>query len=267
MKTLVRVIQWVFLALFLLFSIESFSNTDISGGIFGLLLVIAIAPGLWKKLHEKFNAISAYAIRVGITFVLIVLTVSIFPPTQEEIEQSKVKEEVTEPTKIQDTLKKESALDSHSITQSHEGIAKKLAKEMKKKSPVIPGLMPVDVYGSLKSMGFEIKKDFNPCCIWMASDGSQPVWYKADIYGEDAASVKRINAWIVGFDGIDYSKLGKPYLGFIASLPYDGSQPDKARSWVEKNINRKGAETDIGGVRFKIDLTKTSRHLSVFVAK
>lgn len=62
--------------------------------------------------------------------------------------------------------------------------------------------------------------------------------------------------------------VSKGFLGYCSTLPYDGSDPDKAKEWIEKNIGNanqpgKSITTTIGNVEFKLAGGKYIRLLSM----
>lgn len=116
----------------------------------------------------------------------------------------------------------------------------------------IPGLMPVDIYLNLEEKGFETTKELNPCCSWYSVSGSSPVRYLAEVYGNSASTVYRVNASVTTTIDKNTKAIAKPFFGYIATLQYTGSNPEVARDWVEKNVGKK-ASTVIGGVTFELD--------------
>ncbi|NPV92088.1 MAG: hypothetical protein HPY50_15080 [Firmicutes bacterium] len=65
-----------------------------------------------------------------------------------------------------------------------------------------------------------------------------------------------------------YLAVAKGFLGFSSTLPYDGSDPAKAKEWVEKNISKanqpgKPITTTIGQVEFTLAGGKYIRLLSL----
>ena len=121
---------------------------------------------------------------------------------------------------------------------------------------VLPGLAAVDIHGNLTNKGFELTKDF--------SDPNQPIWtcteetgdYRATAIAYGDGSPTKITLVRASFD--DFSKRrenrqeAKDFLSFIATLPYDGSEPVKAREWVRSNSGR-NKSTVIGGVTFELN--------------
>lgn len=101
----------------------------------------------------------------------------------------------------------------------------------------IPGIMPVDVYLALEKEGFSTAKELSPCCTWYSSlGGNSPIIMTAETHGNSPSSVYRINARVVTTIDKNTKEVAKPFMGFLATLQYSGSQPELAREWVETNI-------------------------------
>ncbi len=62
-------------------------------------------------------------------------------------------------------------------------------------------------------------------------------------------SIKLVTATSLGLSGGDDE--ARVLLGFVASVPYDGAEPDAARAWVEENVG-KNTETMFGGAKFRL---------------
>ena len=117
----------------------------------------------------------------------------------------------------------------------------------------IPGVMPVDVYLNLEKDGFTTNKELNPCCNWISVKGDMsPIRYLAEVYGNSSNSFYRVNASVTTTIDKDTKAIAKPFFGYLATLNYTGSNPEKARKWVEKNIGKK-VKTEIGGVVIELD--------------
>jgi len=108
---------------------------------------------------------------------------------------------------------------------------------------IIPEIMPVDVYLALEKEGFSTAKELNPCCTWYSSlGGNSPIIMTAETHGYSPSSVYRINARVVTTIDINTKEVAKPFMGFLATLQYSGSQPELAREWVEANIGKRASK-------------------------
>lgn len=115
------------------------------------------------------------------------------------------------------------------------------------------GIYAVDVYGNLESKGFSVEKLRDSglgLSAWYCSMTQGNTVYKVDASGESETKVSNVRATITG-DRNSIDSMAAQFLGYVASLPYEGSSPNRARAWVESNIGR-SASTEIGGVRFEL---------------
>jgi hypothetical protein len=158
------------------------------------------------------------------------------------------------------------------VDTSSQNLVKSVTTDIKSNATVntIPDLMPVDVYLSMEKRGY--KTDFDAKnYIWSSTkeigsvlghDGA--IYYLVEVSSQNTDSVSRVNARIT-VTKKDTSAIALPELLFVASVPYKGSDPQKAQEWVRQNIGKK-SKTVIGGVIFEIDApATTSRSLSIYV--
>lgn len=127
----------------------------------------------------------------------------------------------------------------------------------------IPGIMPVDVYLSLEKKGFSTEKDLGGSLKeWKSVQTSGQMIYQANTWGHTASSVHTIFGSVLFPKPDGLGTMGGDFLGFLASIQYDGSDPAKARDWVIQNIDQSHASTIIGDVIFEIGApNKDSRTL------
>ena len=55
----------------------------------------------------------------------------------------------------------------------------------------------------------------------------------------------------MNYSSADTNDKSKDFLGYVASIPYEGSKPAEAREWLKNNIHHNASIT-IGNVRFEI---------------
>jgi len=131
---------------------------------------------------------------------------------------------------------------------------------------VIPDLFPVDVYLNLENQGFEITKDFENCCIWVASKSmANGRTMGAEIYSHNASSVERINASIVGYANDDVTVMAKQFLGYVAAVPLESVNQDEIRDWVGANIS--GGSKNFGPINIEIERVKKNSYLLSITSK
>lgn len=137
--------------------------------------------------------------------------------------------------------------------------------ENKPAEKIIPGLTATDIKLNLEKHGFE----FTGPRPMTSSDGYFDEGKATDLAtGVDysvtinALSPSQVRAVTFRADGtlaagsVSRSKIlsvAKEYLGYCATVPYDGANPQQARKWVESNITKvkqgKPVETVIGNAK------------------
>ncbi len=116
---------------------------------------------------------------------------------------------------------------------------------------VIPGLKPVDVYGELHyrrdlSVAGPVRDEGR--LIWDCRKNVNGTVFSVLITSQNDESIEVIEA---STDGADPDS-AKDFLGFVASIKYEGADPEAARAWVLDNLGQSDAETVIAGVKFRL---------------
>src|SRR5215212_8670026 len=119
----------------------------------------------------------------------------------------------------------------------------------------IPGLTPQDVYLSLENRGFTCSEpelmqpedEVRWTCERQGTKGR----YLVEISSKDANSVRLLKAWVISHERARADALAGDFLGYVATVPYEGAQPEKAKAWVEQNVGSK-ASAEFGGVSYTL---------------
>ena len=127
----------------------------------------------------------------------------------------------------------------------------------------IPGLTAVDVTGNLKNIGFQctgitataVQGSFNWTCKRSSADGA--LQHDVLITGGGPTQIALVNATIFQFGATASDAVAAQFLGYIATTPYEGAQPARAKAWAEANVT--GGVTTISGVKFELVRAETSR--------
>lgn len=128
----------------------------------------------------------------------------------------------------------------------------------------IPGIAGVDVYGNLKDRGFSVKRDIGKNSVFWICESSNPMAsYRVDVTARTPSQVMFVSGTLLYFGDKKVNSFAEPFFGYLATLPYTGSNPEEARKWVEKNIGNIGAKTSIGDVEFLISGNERSRILQL----
>ena len=131
----------------------------------------------------------------------------------------------------------------------------------------IPGLFPVDVYGNLENQGFtcEGPDPIGDDEVWWNCERQESMSdYTVEIWGPDASSVRLVEATVLSFDPSATNELAADFLGYVATVPYEGSNPEEAKLWVEDNADAtRRVSTEISGVSYTLYGTEGSRILEI----
>jgi len=78
--------------------------------------------------------------------------------------------------------------------------------------------------------------------------------------------VDYISASALRYDG--NTEESTAFLGFIATVPYDGAQPNEARQWVEQSMTTAESQSAIfGGIPFELYGEMAAKTLTIGVFK
>jgi hypothetical protein len=119
----------------------------------------------------------------------------------------------------------------------------------------LKGLMPIDVYSKMEKRGFTTKYSdlADDGDLWMNEkkvDGNEyQVTYGSS--GKSKSSIESVEGWVM-IDPRGKISSTMPFFIFIASLPYEGSNPKQAEKWIKNNFNKKRATTKIGEAKITI---------------
>ncbi len=115
----------------------------------------------------------------------------------------------------------------------------------------IVGIEPSDIYLNLEKRGIDkqgprrVGSDHPEIWLWELKSQTSLVPDKVEIWSRDG--VTKVYKVVV-----KSLHPNKALAAFVATMPYDGANPDQAKSWVESNYSNNGASTVIGGVPFEI---------------
>lgn len=126
----------------------------------------------------------------------------------------------------------------------------------------INGMTPAAIYEQLKTKGFTIDKDFgNGSTLTVyckKKEGLDDISVR--ISSEGASQIVEVVAMYINMSSSpdNTSELSKPILLYIASIPYEGSNPEGAKKWVEEHLDKSG-ETIIGGIKYSFTVSENKR--------
>jgi hypothetical protein len=135
----------------------------------------------------------------------------------------------------------------------------------------IPELKPADVYLNLEKQGFTTTKNFSSEYgnSWDCKSSSAGIDYTVSVFSDDVNSVESVKATAMLNGGEDKQIVAtKPFLKYVASVPFEGNDPTKFAEWLDKNFNNDKQSLIISDVKFTIFApTKLLRMLVIEMAK
>ncbi|MEZ4522922.1 MAG: hypothetical protein R3A46_14985, partial [Thermomicrobiales bacterium] len=87
--------------------------------------------------------------------------------------------------------------------------------------------------------------------------------YEVAFNGIDEHHIRSINASFFDYGTELTRDAAKAFLGFIASVPYVGADPGRARCWVHEHVGTE-AEIEISGSSFSLFGAERFIHLDIF---
>jgi hypothetical protein len=119
----------------------------------------------------------------------------------------------------------------------------------------IPGVMPVDVYLNLEDEGFTTERKFRDSesgHSWTSQYAVPGLEYEVVTFSRDINRVESVSAYIMIDPAQKRPEAAQMFLLYLATLPYEGADPEAAQEWIRENFNTHQAETVIGGVSFRM---------------
>jgi len=123
---------------------------------------------------------------------------------------------------------------------------------------LLPGLMPADVTVNLEQRGFSCGTVEQGQLYYTRTCTKDSVDYslRVDIYGREAFSIDLIESSALQFTNPD-KDFAASFLGFMATMPYDGAVQEEARNWVEATLPALGGQGDVrekvfAGVNYRL---------------
>lgn len=134
----------------------------------------------------------------------------------------------------------------------------------------LPGLQAADIKVSLEDRDFTCtqanKSTVADYYYWDCKLDTADYYVEVNIYGGSLLTVDHISAVAVNYAYAD--DLLAAILGFVATVPYDGAEPERARAWVETNFyNAETYESVFGGVQYALYGPSRGRELTIGVFK
>jgi len=129
----------------------------------------------------------------------------------------------------------------------------------------IPGLTAVDVTGNLRNRGFQCTgPNFtSDGATWDCTQSIGSARLGVHVWGNSPSSIWLVDCEILG----GTAQQASDFLGYLATTPYAGAEPVRARQWVTTELPQAGQgvirRTVIGGVEFLLFGPPTARSLQL----
>ncbi|HEY3408980.1 MAG TPA: hypothetical protein VGK53_12475 [Propionicimonas sp.] len=123
---------------------------------------------------------------------------------------------------------------------------------------VIPGLAVVDVTLNLKPRGFECSGPVAGVDLsyWTCTKDTPTSSINVEVYAETPSSVRNVTSTVLWYGSGSGDETFDAFLGYIATLRYEGSKPTKAKAWV---TSRSKGTTNFGPARYQLTTASTKR--------
>ena len=123
---------------------------------------------------------------------------------------------------------------------------------------LLPGLMPADVTVNLEQRGFTCGNPEQGQLYYTRTCTNDTADYliRVDIYGREAFLVDFLESSVLQFATPD-NEFAASFLGFLATMPYDGAVQEEARNWVETTLPTLQGQGDVraqvfAGVKYRL---------------
>lgn len=136
-------------------------------------------------------------------------------------------------------------------TMANEVVAEQdISRSSKEPQIWIPGLPARSFAQYLHTLGFECKPPTRgqTMLFWACTWKSGAADYRVDIMGRDATHFRSVTAMFLHFGSEANDEPAHDFLGFVATIPYHGAKPERARQWVISSM-ASGGEITIGSAR------------------
>jgi hypothetical protein len=152
-----------------------------------------------------------------------------------------------------------------SSTVSDDIVETKALSEISTAKGII-GMSPVDVYLDLEKKGYAIDKQYipNEGTMYNCDKKEFAITYNVRMFKNENDLVEevRIAASITGQDNKSIVAV-KPFLKYISTVSYEGSDTSKITQWIEENFNKESASIVIGKAKFTLSGNKFSKVVQI----
>jgi len=131
----------------------------------------------------------------------------------------------------------------------------------------IPGLTGADIKLNVQKRGFACSASSGTGQSWLCQRSSSTSSESVTYSGPGPTQIQYVSATELQFTAQPSDDIAVNFLGYLATLPYEGASPAAAQAWVTKHLLEAPdvvgthAETTFGGAHFEIT---GARHARLF---
>lgn len=115
----------------------------------------------------------------------------------------------------------------------------------------IPGLVAVDVHGSMEKIGFQTEKNIGAdISTWRSKMSDESGNYEVVVTGNGPEKLTSVDGRYSTFSNPNMVSATQ-FMQYVSTVPYKGANPEAAKAWVGSHAD-KGGDTLINGVKFRI---------------
>lgn len=221
-----------------------------------------------KLLGERASKISGIAI---VALLTMVISTSFFPDSEPagKTDDASVRQESERLAQSSSSKQSQNPAQPNLLVIDSKPSINELVSAPEPELRFIPGITSADVKLNLQKWGLEFGFDSGK-----SIDPDTGVELGTSLVGDLPMQISSVDFYVDGTAMIgtlsaeSFLAVASGYLGYCATLPYEGADPIAAREWVKNNIasaNRPGhpLETMFGPVRYTLYGGKYIRHLSI----
>lgn len=116
----------------------------------------------------------------------------------------------------------------------------------------IPGADAGSIHTNFTDKGFTLDKNIgSEMSTWKCTKTSPEYEMSVMITGQGTDEITSVSATVLNYGESSISRIAEDFLGFVATMKYDGSDPETAKSWVVMHVGI-GGSTTIGPVKLEL---------------
>jgi len=242
-----KIFKYILSVLLLVSAIKSIIENYFLAGVACIILALLLITPISNAIMLKLNFWRTKHWRY-ITYAILFLLFAVSLPKKAKPQQKPAKETVD---KVVITDKTTTPERNNVETCNYDG----------DEYPVIPELVASDIYMNFDKRGFKIDKQIetehtNILCTLNDSD----VRYNVMAIGCSPDQIIKVTATVLDYSGKNQKEVSD-FFGFVATLQYEGADPEKAKKWAMENSNNNGASTVISNVKISINFKTVNSKL------